>query len=110
MSSYSSNMLKPLVDRDIIAPEHTMGIPAGMGMMNNPYLTNYLGGVSMRPGLSQDTYMTTLNENNKNTSNFKKALGIIAGITVFCALRGKGEKLGKWFKGLFKFGKNKNTP
>ena len=100
---YESNMLKPFLDRNMIAPEYTMGVP--MGGMINPYQTNYLGGITMSPGLTQDTYVGVQREKQKNINAIKTALAVIGGITVFCALRGKGEKLVKWFKGLFKSNK-----
>lgn len=97
---YGSNTLKPFLDRNMIAPEYTMGVP--MGGMINPYQTNYLGGMTMSPALTQDTYVGIQREKRKNINAIKNALAIIGGITIFCALKGKGEKLAKWFKGLFK--------
>ena len=97
---YESNMLKPFLDRNMIAPEYTMGVP--MSGMINPYQTNYLGGITMSPGLTQDTYVGVQREKQKNMNVIKTAFAVIGGITLFCALRGKGEKLVKWFKGLFK--------
>ena len=99
---YGSNTLKPVLDRNMIAPEYTMGVPMG-GI--NPYQTNYLGGITMSPGLTRDTYVGVQREKQKNKNAIKNALAVIAGITIFCALRGKGEKLAKWFKGLFKSNK-----
>ena len=85
--------------RDIMASG--MGMPfmdpsmmgmygAGYGMYN----TNYLGGVTMRPKLNNDTFHI-IKEKDKENSNMLKtigkvALGVIGYMTAVTLLRGKG--------------------
>ncbi len=104
MSIGNDEFLKPLMYRDLIGPENSpMGMMYGLG---NPfYNTNYLGGVTMPAGLSHDTFSSFTKPKQKDFGFLKKLLLTMGGVTAFCALRGRGSKLVKWFKG--SAGKNK---
>ncbi len=108
MSIGNDEFLKPLMYRDLIGPETSpMGMMYGLG---NPFHnTNLLGGVTMPAGLSHDTFSSFAKPKQKDLSFFKRLLMTMGGVTVFCALRGRGSKLFKWFKGKGSSGKAKQN-
>ena len=82
-----------------------MGVAMGLGMpgLYNPYMnTNYLGGITMAPGLACDVYGSVAREKEKNMSALKKTLLGIGGILLTAFTFGKFRKLGKALHKMFK--------
>ena len=82
-----------------------MGDAMGLGMpgLYNPYMnTNYLGGVTMTPGLACDVYGSVARERQKNSNGLKKTLLGIGGIILTAFTFGKFRKLSKSLGKLFK--------
>lgn len=78
----------------------SMGAMGAMGPMGGFYNTNYLGGVTLKPKLNQDTVQIIKNKDKENNDSLKK-FGLVM-LTLFglgvvrCMFKGKNS----WFSGL----------
>ena len=92
MDFSNDDFLKPLLYRDIMAPENTpMGAAMG-GMYGGMYPTNLLGGVTMPQGINQDTFQNFQKRQQKDLSFLKKAMLVLGGLVVLDLMKFKGLK------------------
>jgi len=95
----NDNFIKPLLYRDIMGPENTpMGAAYGCGMYGAGYMgggmypTNLLGGMTMAPGLRQDTFQSYKLRQKKDNNFMKNTLLVLTGMVAMGLMRFKGVK------------------